>query len=186
MIMNTFERGGDGSEQMQQVKKLMEPNEAYAYFVRLMEEYQYHAFEARWNALQIKALKKNIPDKTAVITKDFAMSMTLMLPGALQDEFYTPVQVALYNSVVLVRGEDKKISKFYLHGISNDKKHDRFAARKFDEQVYQWLVEQQEHVQTIHEISDCAPQQYHSTEAFHDAASVQKRYPFTVSRCVRW
>ncbi|XP_048756194.2 uncharacterized protein LOC125666908 isoform X1 [Ostrea edulis] len=185
-VVKTFNRKTNKEvSKRQEVLKSGTPEELIDEIANELDFLSIHLFEARWQQDQFSQLSKEFPEKSVVMTIDFAENYTCFSQNEIQGAHWAKDSVTIHPCVVLYRcPNDGEIVDECVDIVSDDLCHDSHAVNFFTKSVMKHLKEERQlEIDHAYIISDGCAGQYKSKVPLMDASCSKEDLGCTVERC---
>ena len=138
-----------------------------------LQKYPGHIFRAKWQQNQVQTCIDNLNDNAVIMLMDFSENYRCRFQNESQSAYFDQRQVTVhpfmcyYKGKIEVENSDEDfLVKHSIIAISNDTKHDAFAVKSFEKNVYEVLNTEINHINRIIKFSDGAACQYKGKNTF--------------------
>jgi len=169
------------------------PCELFSYFKKLLGEYSYHSFMAKWQRDQLDSLLENLPTDHAVCVHDYSEGYSCRQQDEIQSEYFDVAKVSLHVTILYRHAvepfdnetsseEEPNIIKEHLFVISDDTGQDQDSVHKVQQLIHGYLNSIKYPVKQMHEFTDGCAAQYKSRHCVGDISCALADFGYHIQR----
>ena len=187
-------RPGEVQKKIALMGKETPASELFQYFLKLLGDYTYHSFMAKWQKEQFENLLANLPQNHVLCVHDFSDNYSCRYQHEIQLQFFDQNKISIHVSILyrhsnlIVDGEqstvdDPLIVKEHVFVVSDDNTQDYNFVHEAQKLIFTYLTHTLKvAVDKVHEFTGFCAGQYKSRHTYGDLSCSLADFAFQVDR----